>query len=176
MSDLTSVDATERCGIERSSLEEAHHEIGTTSTLLRLNVELARRALQDGTASGRLAERIDDHLVELDAAIDRLQRFARVLRGWHARPLLIPELAVSDDLLEVQETVRESVLAATEAGDDANFDAHNPIREAAVEHLDAAEALAALGPIPRDPVMVRGQEAEPRPERAALRRADPPGR
>lgn len=176
MRDRTSVDATEQCGVERASLEEAHHEIGTTSTVLRLHVELARRALQEERVSGKLAERIDGHLLELDAAIDRLQRFARLLRAWHARSLLAPEPPVSDDLLVVQEIVRQSVMAATEEGDDAKFDAHNPIREAAVEHLDAAEALAAVGPFSRDPVIVRSQEAEPRPERTALRRTDPPGR
>lgn len=68
---------------EQAHLEEAHHAICTALTVLRVNVELIRMRLREGTAPGTRVV-VHSHLTELDAAVDRLQRLAVEMRVWHS--------------------------------------------------------------------------------------------
>lgn len=66
---------------ERARMAEVHHEICTALTVLRSNVELVRIDMRDGSRAGEVVA-VYAHLVELDAAVDRLQRIAQVIRAW----------------------------------------------------------------------------------------------
>lgn len=68
---------------EQAHLEEAHHAICTALTVLRVNVELIRMRLREGTVPGTRVV-VHSHLTELDAAVDRLQRLAVEMRVWHS--------------------------------------------------------------------------------------------
>lgn len=60
----------------------AHHEICTALTVLQSNVELVRIELRhDANASTHFV--VQDHLVELEAAVERLKSLAARLRAWH---------------------------------------------------------------------------------------------
>lgn len=66
---------------ERARMAEVHHEICTALTVLRSNVELVRIDLRDGSRASEAAT-MHGHLIELDAAVDRLERVAQAIRGW----------------------------------------------------------------------------------------------
>lgn len=68
---------------ELTRLEAAHYEICTALTVLRSNVELVRIELRhEADASTTIA--VQQHLTELDAALDRLRRLAAQMRTWRA--------------------------------------------------------------------------------------------
>lgn len=68
-------------GSEQAHLEGAHHEIRTALTVLRSNVALMRAHAGDEAPGADRA--VADSLGEMDAAVDRLQRLAVVIHGWH---------------------------------------------------------------------------------------------
>lgn len=68
---------------ERRHLAEAHHELCTSLTSLRSNLELARRH----AARRESAEAIAGRLREMEDALERLERLARAFRTWHGPPV-----------------------------------------------------------------------------------------
>lgn len=70
-------------GREQANLEDAHHEICTALTVLRSNVELVRIELRGEPLDAHTIA-VHGHLSELELAVERLQRLAATMRGWHA--------------------------------------------------------------------------------------------
>lgn len=67
---------------EQQHLETAHDEICTALTILQSNVELVRIELRhDAALSTRSV--VQHHLIELEAAVERLKLLAVRMRTWH---------------------------------------------------------------------------------------------
>lgn len=90
---------------EQAYLEGAHHEICTALTVLRTNVELVRIELRLDPGN-RTPIALEPHLIELDAAVDRLQRLASAFKVWHSDSLHESEDAVKSEATSLSTTMR----------------------------------------------------------------------